>query len=72
MPATVSTFRPAITVTVVVELIGTLRQQRKTQPRFDLGLEGIEPAMVDGVLQSRMFALGPVTPVALGYVLGSP
>ncbi len=65
MPAAVFAFHPTIAVTAVVEQERAGRGQREAGAAFDFGLEPVETAVVDGVLQPPALAHFAVAEIAL-------
>src|SRR3546814_15397167 len=65
MPISVFAFFPAVAVAVRVEMIRSGGLQREAYPLFKLRLEPVQTAMIDGVFQACMLALGAIAVVTL-------
>src|SRR3546814_16758 len=65
MPISVFAFFPAVAVAVQVEMIRSGGLQREAYPLFKLRLEPVQTAMIDGVFQACMLALGAIAVVTL-------
>ena len=65
VPAAVIALDPAEAVAVVDERERPRRREREAGAAFDLGLEPVQAAVVDGVLQARALAHVAVAEVAL-------
>src|SRR3546814_7920531 len=65
MPISVFAFFPAVSVAFQVEMIRSGGLQLESYPLFKLRLEPVQTAMIDGVFQACMLALGAIAVVTL-------
>ena len=67
MPAAIVPAQPAEAVALRGELEGARRLEREAEPLEQLGLEPVDAAIGDGVLEARVLAIGAVAEVALDH-----
>ena len=67
VPAAIVAAQPAEAVALRGELVRARRFEREAQPLEQLGLEPVDAAIGDGVLEARVFAIGAIAEVALDH-----